>query len=184
MEPRSHPTAGLLAFCFFTLTTSATQSVTLCFSLIIFRGPRISNAPAATRSSPPALLSSLRAESDGSMLDTAYDTAIDDADSAEKLQLPYFHNQSSRPSGSTDHLNSLPSRMHPDARIPMVPCPPVYLLAFHRRCLVVLLSHLTCRQLPFSYWRHPSTCSIWTAAATASPVPSAPHTSYQMLPSH
>ena len=108
----------------------AADVVTLLPSLIVFRGPRISNGP-VTRSPPPALSSSMRAESDGGIIDAPYDTGADDAAvdhvfGADKALLPYFHNADPRSSGSSEHLNSLnsmASRLLPDSRIPMVTQP-------------------------------------------------------------
>jgi hypothetical protein len=90
----------------------------------------------------------MRAESDGGILDTPYDTGADDADIADTALLPYFHNSESRSNGSSDHLSSLSSRMHPDARIPLVTAPKSS-VADLCPCYVVFVGphHLTC--VPF-----------------------------------
>ena len=97
--------------------------MTLGHSLIVFRGPRISNTPAAALSPPNAMSSSMRAESDGGILDTVYDAA-DSVDGVDKALLPHFHNFTTRSSSSNEHLNFMASHMQPDARIPMVTCLP------------------------------------------------------------
>jgi hypothetical protein len=72
----------------------------------------------AARSPPHILSSSMRAESDGGILDTSYEPA--DVDGSDKDLLPYFHNLSSRANGSNEQLSFMASHVHPDPRIPMV----------------------------------------------------------------
>jgi hypothetical protein len=139
-------------------------------SLIIFRGPRISNTPAAARSPPPALSSSMRVESDGGVLDTAYEIT-DVADGSQPL-LPYFHNPATRSNSSNEQLSFMESHMHPDPRIPLVthsslhqPNETIHKHSYFIYAAVALLG--ISRFVSFS--RRLSTYSISKAVAAATP---------------